>query len=257
VTLVLNVAVRTDRGLVRANNEDAVYAGRHLLAVADGLGGHAAGEVASTTVITALAPLDRQEPGDELLGRLRRAVRAGNTAIAQLIRQDPSLTGMGTTLTAILFASDRIGVVNIGDSRTYLMRNGVCTQITHDDSLVQTFLDEHRITPEEAMHHPRRSLILRALTGAHDEDPAMSIREVHPGDRYLLCSDGLTDVVSFAVLEETLRMPDVQVCANRLIELALAGGGPDNITVIVADAVDTDPTTPILTAALPPRTPSP
>ena len=141
MTLVLKYVARSDRGLVRSNNQDSVYAGPRLLAVADGMGGHAAGEIASKIVIAALAPLDDDEPSDDLLGQLREAVEAGNGAISELVSNDPELDGMGTTLTAILFAGSRLGLVNIGDSRTYLMRNGVVTQITHDDSFVQSLID--------------------------------------------------------------------------------------------------------------------
>ena len=176
MTLVLHYVARSDRGLVRSNNQDAVYAGPRLLAVADGMGGHAAGEIASKIVIAALAPLDDDEPSDDLLGQLRDAVEAGNGAISELVAGDPELDGMGTTLTAILFAGSRLGLVNIGDSRTYLMRNGSVTQITHDDSFVQSLIDEGRITAEEANTHPQRSLLLRALTGHDDRADAEPAR---------------------------------------------------------------------------------
>ena len=239
MTLVLKYVARSDRGLVRSNNQDAVYAGPRLLAVADGMGGHAAGEVASKIVIAALAPLDDDEPDEDLLGELRGAVQAGNAAISEVVAHDPELDGMGTTLTAILFAGNRIGLVNIGDSRTYLVRNGSVAQITHDDTFVQSLIDEGRITPEEANSHPQRSLLLRALTG-HDVEPSLTVREARAGDRYLLCSDGLSGVISHETLAEAIRIPDPQACADRMIELALKGGGPDNITVIVADVVDID-----------------
>ncbi|HEY8373790.1 MAG TPA: PP2C family serine/threonine-protein phosphatase [Pseudonocardiaceae bacterium] len=239
MTLVLRYAARSDRGLVRSNNQDAVYAGPRLLALADGMGGHAAGEVASKVVIAALAPLDDDEPGEDLLGQLRDAVQSGNAAIAELVASDPDLDGMGTTLTAVLFAGSKIGLVHVGDSRAYLLRDGVLTQITHDDTFVQSLIDEGRITPEEAVNHPQRSLLLRALTG-NEVEPSLTIREARAGDRYLLCSDGLSGVVSHETLAETLRIPDPQACADRLIELALRGGGPDNVTCIVADVVDVD-----------------
>jgi protein phosphatase len=240
MTLVLKYVARSDRGLVRSNNQDAVYAGPRLLAVADGMGGHAAGEIASKIVIAALAPLDDDEPGDDLLGQLREAVEAGNGAISELVAGDPELDGMGTTLTAILFAGTKLGLVNIGDSRTYLMRNGSVTQITHDDSFVQSLIDEGRITAEEANTHPQRSLLLRALTGHDSIEPTLNVREVRPGDRYLLCSDGLSGVISHETLAEAMHIPDPQTCADRMIELALRGGGPDNVTVIIADVVDVD-----------------
>jgi PPM family protein phosphatase len=239
MTLVLRYAARSDRGLVRSNNQDSVYAGPRLLSLADGMGGHAAGEVASKVVIAALAPLDDDEPGDDLLAQLREATANGNGAIAELVASDPELDGMGTTLTAILFAGNRIGLVHIGDSRAYLFRNGQFAQITHDDTFVQSLIDEGRITEDEAATHPQRSLLLKALTG-HEVEPNLTIREARAGDRYLLCSDGLSGVVSHETLSDTIKIPDAQACADRMIELALKGGGPDNVTVIIADVVDID-----------------
>ncbi|HME47984.1 PP2C family protein-serine/threonine phosphatase [Mycobacterium sp.] len=251
MTLVLRYAARSDRGLVRANNEDSVYAGARLLALADGMGGHAAGEVASQLVIAALAHLDDDEPGGDLLSKLDQAVREGNAAIAAHVELDPELEGMGTTLTAILFAGNRLGLVHIGDSRGYLLRDGELTQITKDDTFVQTLVDEGRITAEEAHSHPQRSLIMRALTG-HEVEPTLIMREAHAGDRYLLCSDGLSDPVSYETILEALQLPDVAESADRLIELALRGGGPDNVTVVVADVVDYDygQTQPIIAGAV-------
>ncbi len=251
MSLVLRYAARSDRGLVRANNEDSVYAGARLLALADGMGGHAAGEVASQLVIAALAHLDDDEPGGDLLDKLETAVRAGNAAIADHVQMEPDLEGMGTTLTAILFAGNQIGLVHIGDSRGYLLRDGELTQITKDDTFVQTLVDEGRITAEEAHSHPQRSLIMRALTG-HEVEPTLTMREARAGDRYLLCSDGLSDPVSDETILEALQIPDVAESAYRLIELALRGGGPDNVTVVVADVVDYDygQTQPILAGAV-------
>lgn len=251
MTLVLRYEARSDRGLVRANNEDSVYAGARLLALADGMGGHAAGEVASQLVIAALAHLDDDEPGGDLLAKLDQAVREGNAAIAAHVESDPELEGMGTTLTAILFAGNKLGLVHIGDSRGYLLRDGELTQITKDDTFVQTLVDEGRITAEEAHSHPQRSLIMRALTG-HDVEPTLIMREARAGDRYLLCSDGLSDPVSQDTILEALQMPDTAESADRLIELALRGGGPDNVTVVVADVVDYDygQTQPILAGAV-------
>ncbi|MBP2475501.1 protein phosphatase [Crossiella equi] len=239
MTLVLRYAARSDRGLVRANNQDSVYAGPRLLALADGMGGHAAGEVASKVVIAALAPLDDDEPGEDLLSDLRESMLSGNGAIAELVQSDPDLEGMGTTLTAVLFAGNRLGLVHIGDSRAYLVRDGNLSQITHDDTFVQSLIDEGRITPDEAHTHPQRSLLLKALTG-HEVEPSLAIREARNGDRYMLCSDGLSGVVSAETLAEALAIQDPRTCADRLIELALKGGGPDNVTVIVADVVDVD-----------------
>ncbi len=251
MTLVLRYAARSDVGLVRSNNEDSVYAGARLLALADGMGGHAAGEVASQLVIAALAHLDDDEPGGDLLAKLDSAIHSGNSAIAAQVEMEPDLEGMGTTLTAILFAGNRIGMAHIGDSRGYLMRDGELTQITKDDTFVQTLVDDGRITKEEAHSHPQRSLIMRALTG-HEVEPTLTMREVRLGDRYLLCSDGLSDPVSDETIQDALKIPDVTDSADRLIELALRGGGPDNVTVVVADVVDNDygPTQPIIAGAV-------
>src|SRR5262249_5419591 len=219
--------------------------------LADGMGGHAAGEVASQLVIAALAHLDDDEPGGDLLAKLDAAVHAGNSAIAAQVEMEPELEGMGTTLTAILFDGNRLGLVHIGDSRGYLFRDGELAQITKDDTFVQTLVDEGRITREEAHSHPQRSLIMRALTG-HEVEPTLTMREARAGDRYLLCSDGLSDPVSDETILEALQIPDVAESAYRLIELALRGGGPDNVTVVVADVVDYDygQTQPILAGAV-------
>ncbi|MFC4005191.1 Stp1/IreP family PP2C-type Ser/Thr phosphatase [Prauserella oleivorans] len=239
MTLVLRYAARSDRGLVRSNNQDSVYAGPRLLALADGMGGHAAGEVASKVVIASLAHLDDDEPGDDLVSQLRDAVAQGNQAISELVANDPDLDGMGTTLTAVLFSGSRLGLVHVGDSRAYLLRNGQFSQITRDDSFVNELLEQGRITEDEAATHPQRSLLLKALTG-HEVEPSFTVREARAGDRYLLCSDGLSGMVSNETLQEAMQIPDPQECADRMIELALKGGGTDNVTVIVADVVDVD-----------------
>ncbi|MGY2065960.1 PP2C family protein-serine/threonine phosphatase [Blastococcus sp. SYSU DS0619] len=237
MTLVLRYAARSDRGLIRGNNQDSVYAGPRLLAVADGMGGHAAGDVASKVVIAALEHLDDDTPSGDMLQALRSAVYDGSEHLREVIRESPQLEGMGTTLTAILFAGGRLALCHVGDSRAYLMRDGEFAQITHDDTFVQTLIDDGRITPEEANTHPQRSLLLRALNG-QEVEPDLSMREARPGDRYLLCSDGLSGVVSEETLAEALKDPDPEATADRLIELALRSGGPDNITVIVADVLE-------------------
>ena len=237
MSLVLRYAARSDRGLIRGNNQDSVYAGPRLLAVADGMGGHAAGDVASKVVISALEHLDDDAPSGDMLQALRQAVFEGSEHLREVIRESPQLEGMGTTLTAILFAGSRLALCHVGDSRAYLVRDGQFSQITHDDTFVQTLIDDGRITAEEANSHPQRSLLLRALNG-QEVEPDLSMREARDGDRYLLCSDGLSGVVSEETLAEALKDPDPQSTADRLIELALRSGGPDNITVIVADVVE-------------------
>ncbi|MCZ2849522.1 PP2C family protein-serine/threonine phosphatase [Modestobacter sp. VKM Ac-2978] len=239
MSLVLRYAARSDRGLIRGTNQDSVYAGPRLLAVADGMGGHAAGDVASKVVIAALEHLDEDAPSGDLLQALRHAVFEGSEHLREVIRESPQLEGMGTTLTAVLFAGGRLGLCHVGDSRAYLMRDGELHQITHDDTFVQTLIDDGRITEEEANSHPQRSLLLRALNG-QDVEPDLSMRDARAGDRYMLCSDGLSGVVSHETLAGALREPDAQATADRLIELALRSGGPDNITCIVADVVEDD-----------------
>jgi len=237
MALYLRYAVRSDLGLVRNNNEDSVYAGPRLLAIADGMGGHAAGEVASKIVIGTLEPLDEDRRMDALMRSLRDAVVEANHRIADAVQQKSELEGMGTTLTALRFLGSQVGLVHVGDSRAYLMRGNQLTQITHDDTYVQYLVDSGKLTPDEAKDHPRKSVILRALLGSEVE-PDVSIREARPGDRYLLCSDGLSDVVSAETIADTMHIDDPQECADRLVELALRGGGPDNVTVIVADVVN-------------------
>jgi serine/threonine protein phosphatase PrpC len=240
VALTLRYAVRSDLGLVRTNNEDSVYAGPRLLAIADGMGGHAAGEVASKIVIGALEALDADRTPRDLIGALRDSVRDANERLSAAVAKDSELDGMGTTLTALRFAGGQVGLVHVGDSRAYLLRSGQLSQITHDDTYVQYLVDSGKLTPDEAKDHPRKSVILRALRGAEVE-PDVSIREARAGDRYMLCTDGLSDVVSTETIFETLQLPDPQESADRLVELALRGGGPDNVTVLVADVVEARP----------------
>ncbi|ERG69267.1 PP2C family protein-serine/threonine phosphatase [Segniliparus rugosus] len=237
MSLVLRYAARSDRGLVRGNNEDSAYAGARLLTLADGMGGHEAGEVASALVIGAMIPLDDEEPGGEILSKLADAVRSGNIAIAEHVAEHPERDGMGTTLTALLFTGTSMGLAHVGDSRAYLLRDGQLTQITRDDTYVQSLIDDGRITAEEAHSHPQRSLILKALTG-HEVQPTLIVREALASDRYLLCSDGLSDVVSAATIEAVLGEGDVDAAADKLVDLALRSGGPDNVTVVVAEVAD-------------------
>ena len=241
MTLTLRFAARSHQGLLRDGNEDSVYAGPRLLAVADGMGGHAAGEVASAVAIAALAPLDDDAPGADLLEALRSSAMSANAHLRDMVAGDETLDGMGTTLTAILSAGSRLGLLHVGDSRCYLLREGELTQITHDHTLVQTLVDEGRITEDEASTHPQRSLITRVLDGRRGIEFDLSVREARVGDRYLLCSDGLTGPVgSRDTLREALLREEPQEAVDLLVQLALRGGGPDNVTVIVADVVDSE-----------------
>ncbi len=241
MSLSLRFAAGSHKGMIREGNEDSGYAGPRLLAIADGMGGQAAGEVASSEVISTIVALDDDVPGSDILTSLGTAVQRANDQLRQMVEEDPSLEGMGTTLTALLWTGQRLGMVHVGDSRAYLLRDGVLTQITQDHTWVQRLVDEGRITEEEAGTHPQRSLLMRALGSGDHVEPDLSIREVRAGDRYLICSDGLSGVVSHQTMEEALASyQGPQETVQELIQLALRGGGPDNITVIIADVLDLD-----------------
>ena len=239
MTLALRYAVRSDVGLLREGNEDSAYAGPHLLAVADGVGGNAAGEVASAATITTIAPLDAEDPGSDLVGALADAVATANLRLQELIISDPSIEGMGTTLTALLWSEGYAALCHIGDSRAYLLRDGQLIQITRDHTLVQSLVDEGKIAEDDVATHPYRSLLLRALDGRTIAETDLTPLETYLGDRYLLCSDGLSGVVSEQTLYQMLAsVRDLDEVTLRLVELAIEGGGPDNITCIVADVID-------------------
>lgn len=239
--IALRYAARSDVGLVRSNNQDSAYAGPHLLVVADGMGGHAGGDVASSVAIAALAPLDGESHGpDDALDELERALEEAREEIISRSESNPELAGMGTTVTAILRAGNKLAMVHLGDSRGYLLRDGVLTQVTTDHTFVQHLVNTGKITPEEAETHPQRSVVMRVL-GDFDVDiaPDLSVREARAGDRWLLCSDGLSGFVSGETIARTLyELPDVDTCAERLVQLALRAGGGDNVTVVVADVLE-------------------
>ena len=235
--LAIRYAVQSDRGQ-RADNEDAVYAGARLLAVADGLGGHAAGEVASAAVIEAVRPLDTDIPAGELLDALDHAVRRAGSSLQELAAADPALAGMGTTLTALVVSGSQLGLVHIGDSRAYLVRGGAVFRITHDHTLVQSLLDEGRLTAAEVSAHPQRFLLLRALAAGRSDEADLQLRDAQAGDRYLLCSDGLHGVADDEQIAAVLLgEADPEEAARQLIALAVEGGAPDNVTCVVADVL--------------------
>jgi PPM family protein phosphatase len=240
MTLVLRYAVGSDVGLLREGNEDSAYAGPRLLAVADGMGGHAAGEVASALTIASIAELDTGRPPTDMVAALASAVSAANARLQEKIIANPATAGMGTTLTALLWSDGHAAVLHIGDSRGYLLRGGELYQITKDHTLVQSLVDKGQISADDVSTHPQRSMLLRALDGRSVAEPDLSVHDGLPGDRYLLCSDGLSGVVSDETLRDTLAaVADPDAATRELIDLANAGGGPDNITCIVADVVDT------------------
>jgi len=208
-----------------------------LLAVADGMGGHAAGEVASAAVIAALERLDELD-ADDPQAALREAVHDANGALRDMVAADNELHGMGTTVTAVLADGAYAWLAHVGDSRAYLLRDGTLVQLTHDHTYVQQLVDEGRISAQDASSHPQRNYITRAIDGRGDMEIDLERLDLLPGDRLLLCSDGLSGVVSDDTLQEVLKAGTPQETVDRLVALALRGGGPDNVTCIIADAID-------------------
>ena len=238
--LAFNYAARSDVGMVRSQNQDSGYAGPRLLAMADGMGGHAGGDIASSVVIDALVDLDDEVPVTSEASRaLLNRISGANQTLADMVKGDPSLHGMGTTLIAILRSQNKLVIAHIGDSRAFLVRDGEVSQITKDHSFVQSLVDEGRITADEAVGHPQRSLVTRVLTGAPDDEPDITVREARAGDRYLIASDGLTDYVAPDTVAEVLTAGDPPgPTADRLVQLALRAGAPDNVTIVIGDVVD-------------------
>ncbi len=234
--LSLNFVAVSDRGLVRGNNEDSAYAGPNLLVLADGMGGHAAGEVASQIMVEHLEHLDRDPEDADMLALLGAAAEDANAAIEASVAEHPEQAGMGTTLTALMFNGQEFGLIHVGDSRGYLLRDGELRQITVDDTFVQSLVDDGRLAPEDVSSHPQKSLILKAYTGRPVE-PHLELIEAKLGDRILLCSDGLSDPVTRETIEIALGDGTPEMAAQRLVELALRSGGPDNVTVVVAEVV--------------------
>ena len=235
--LALDFVAVSDRGLVRGNNEDSAYAGPHLLVLADGMGGHAAGEVASQLMVEHLEHLDRDPEDADMLALLGAAAEDGNASIEASVAEHPEQAGMGTTLTATMFNGRELGLIHVGDSRGYLLRDGELRQLTVDDTFVQSLVNDGKLAPEDVSSHPQKSLILKAYTG-RAVDPHLELIQVQPGDRVLLCSDGLSDPVTQQTIQLALGDGTPEMAANRLIELALRSGGPDNVTVVVAEVVE-------------------
>jgi protein phosphatase len=234
--LTLRCALRTDVGPVRENNEDALFASPRLAAVADGVGGAAAGEVASRAVIDALVHLDKCRLEHPLEDALAAAVASGNERIGFIAECRPEMAGMSTTLTAVALGEDGYALANVGDSRTYLLRDGALTRLSRDDSYVQLLIDSGSLAPEEARRHPQRSLVIEALDGDPKRRPAdVTTAPARAGDRLLLCSDGLSDSVEDDAIADVLRGAPRDECAERLVAMALDAGARDNVSVIVAD----------------------
>ncbi|WP_205351181.1 MerR family transcriptional regulator [Streptomyces sp. CB09001] len=235
--LSMRYAAASDTGLVRESNQDTAYAGSRLLAVADGFG--AEGAPASAAAVESLRRLESGGvPADGLLNVLADAVEEAERAVHDAVGSGSAPQQAGTTLTAMLWTGSQLGLVHIGDSRVYLLRDGELFQITHDHTMVQSMVDEGRITPEEAASHPQRSLLVRALGRGADATAEMRLRDARPGDRYLLCSDGLSTVVPGDEIRRVLAAPGEPGRAVReLVALANGAGGPDNVSCVVADVV--------------------
>ena len=241
--LTFNFAARSDVGLVRASNQDSAFAGPQLLVVADGMGGAAGGDIASSLAIGRLAALDGEAIGpDEAIGAIEKAMSDAHKDIVDRAHNDPTLSGLGTTVTCLLRAGTTLAMAHIGDSRAYLLRDGELDQVTTDHSFVQHLVDTGRLSAADAENHPKRSMLLRVLGDIDADIPVdVSARESRPGDRWLLCSDGLSSTVSRPTIAKTLKQhQDPAACADALVALALAGGAPDNVTCVVADVVDLD-----------------
>jgi len=225
-------------GKVRSNNQDSGYAGSNLFVVADGMGGHAGGDVASSIAITRLQALDRPYDATSDAERaLRDTISDAAVDLADTVNVRPELAGMGTTVSALIMVDDYAVIAHIGDSRIYLYRDGALTQITTDHTFVQRLVDSGRITPEEARYHPRRSVLMRVL-GDMDTDPELDtfIMPTQPGDRWLLCSDGLSGVVDDPHTAKAMGLGLAPGrTADSLLKQALDGGAPDNVTIVIVD----------------------
>lgn len=250
-TLSLRYAALSDVGRVRKDNQDSGYASQHLLAVADGVGGAVRGDLASSTTVQSLRRIDGPAP-DDMLEALAGAIHRAHDRIAELVEADPELDGTSTTVTAALFDGTRLAVGHVGDSRGYLYRDGELRRLTKDHTFVQTLIDEGRITEEESRVHPHKNLILRAVDGVHDADPDMSLVDLEPGDRILLCSDGCSGVLDDSRIGDILGTGSVDFAVVELVRASLEAGSTDNITCVVADVVAPEGDDPV---ALPPSGP--
>ncbi|MFC0628084.1 PP2C family protein-serine/threonine phosphatase [Kribbella deserti] len=239
MTLSLDYAALSDVGRVRRNNEDSAYAGPNLLLLADGMGGAAAGEVASAAAVQVIRRLDKPGiSGEDMIEALAGAVHRANERLSELVEEDPEREGMGSTVTALMFDGEQLGLAHLGDSRAYRMRDGLLYQLSHDHTFVQSLVDEGRISREEAFTHPHRNLILRVLDGRPDSDPDLEILDVRAGDRLLLCSDGLPDYVTDDIIATSMAEGTPDSVVVDLITRALEAGSNDNVTCVVADVTE-------------------
>lgn len=254
MALSLKIQGHSEIGLVRSNNQDSAYISPSLIVVADGMGGAAAGDLASSVAIRELSRADAQNrpspehpdatrlAGEQLTEVLGGALTKANDTLADLVAWDHSLEGMGTTVCGAMFSGSQYGICHIGDSRGYLVRDGEFRRLTHDHSWVQSLVDDGKISLEEAATHPHRSLLLKVLNGQPTHTPDFQLLDAKLGDRLLFCSDGLCGLVEDDVIEAALTDgDDLAAIVAELTKAAHAGGGLDNITIVVADVVEHDP----------------
>ncbi|MFE5836603.1 PP2C family protein-serine/threonine phosphatase [Arthrobacter sp. NPDC056493] len=240
--LILRYSARSDVGRIRAKNDDSAYVGRHLAVVADGMGGHAGGDVASAATVLDMIHLDTDDYDDDAGTVLADEIQTANSLLSELVHINPKLAGMGTTVTALLLAGGKLHFAHIGDSRAYRLRDGEFEQISVDHTFVQRLIDEGRLRPEEAETHPHKNVLMRVL-GDVDASPELDLAtiDVQPGERWLLCSDGLNYVAGHVVERTVRETPDLRECVETLVDLTLEAGAPDNVTVVMVEIVEETP----------------
>ncbi|MGJ0386073.1 PP2C family protein-serine/threonine phosphatase [Paenarthrobacter nicotinovorans] len=237
--LIMRYAARSDVGRIRSKNDDSAYVGRHLAVVADGMGGHAGGDVASASTVLDMIHLDHDDYPEGADTVLADEIQTANSLLSELVHQNPKLSGMGTTVTALLLEDRKLHFAHIGDSRAYRLRNKKFEQISVDHTFVQRLIDEGRLRPEEAETHPHKNVLMRVL-GDVDASPELDldVLDVEPGERWLLCSDGLNYVAGHVVERMVRETKDLRECAEILVDLTLEAGAPDNVTVVMLEIVE-------------------
>jgi serine/threonine protein phosphatase PrpC len=239
--LHLDFTALSDVGRVRRDNQDSGYAGPHLLVVADGVGGAARGDIASSAAVEALRKLDT-EPGDDALSELAATLHLAHDRLAEIVEAHTELEGTSTTVTAAIFDGEQLQVGHVGDSRGYLLRDGELRSLTTDHTLVQSLVDEGRITADEARVHPHRNLILKAVDGVHEPEPDLFSVPLEIGDRVMLCSDGCSGVLDVPAMAELLGTGALDDAAGALVRASLEAGSSDNVTVVLAEVSTTSAT---------------
>ncbi|UZX01202.1 serine/threonine-protein phosphatase [Arthrobacter sp. CDRTa11] len=240
--LIMRYAARSDVGRIRAKNDDSAYVGRHLAVVADGMGGHAGGDVASAATVLDMLHLDHGDYDGDAATVLADEIQTANSLLSELVHINPKLAGMGTTVTALLLAEGKLHFAHIGDSRAYRLRDGIFEQVSVDHTFVQRLIDEGRLRPEEAETHPHKNVLMRVL-GDVDASPELdlAVLDVRPGERWLLCSDGLNYVAGHVVERTVRETKDLRECVETLVDLTLEAGSPDNVTVVMVEIAEETP----------------